>query len=185
MRRVAVLGSASGCGKTTVGRALAQRLDVPFVELDALVHGPNWTETTDDDLRRILAPIIVSDGWVIDGSYGRKLGDLVLAAADTIIWLDLPIRTWLPRLVRRSYRRWRTREELWNGNREELRHLVWGRESLIVWAFRSHLRRRREYPKRLAVYDVVRLRTQEEADRFLASTGLAERSRIEPCALPG
>ena len=37
MRKVAVIASASGCGKTTVGRALAARLGVPFVELDALV----------------------------------------------------------------------------------------------------------------------------------------------------
>ena len=41
-----VLASASGNGKTTLGRELARRLDVPFDELDALVHGPNWTETT-------------------------------------------------------------------------------------------------------------------------------------------
>jgi hypothetical protein len=25
---------------------------VPFVELDALVHGPGWVETPDDELRR-------------------------------------------------------------------------------------------------------------------------------------
>ncbi len=40
VRRVAVIASASGSGKTTVGRALAERLDVQFVEMDALVHGP-------------------------------------------------------------------------------------------------------------------------------------------------
>jgi len=42
MRRVAIIASASGNGKTTVGRARAQRLGVQFVELDSLVHGPNW-----------------------------------------------------------------------------------------------------------------------------------------------
>jgi shikimate kinase len=42
MRKIAVIASASGNGKTTVGRALAHQLDVPFVELDALVHGPGW-----------------------------------------------------------------------------------------------------------------------------------------------
>lgn len=54
MRKVAVTASASGNGKTTLGRELAGRLHVPFVELDALVHGPNWTETPDDELRQLL-----------------------------------------------------------------------------------------------------------------------------------
>jgi shikimate kinase len=165
--RYAILASASGCGKTTTGRALAERLGVPFVELDALVHGPGWAETPDDELRRLVEPVLVEPGWVIDGSYSRKLGPLVLDAADTVVWLDLPIRVWLPRLVRRTARRIRRREELWNGNRETLRGAFWGRESLFVWAFRSHVRRRRSYPSTLASYRVVRLRTPEEVERWL------------------
>jgi adenylate kinase family enzyme len=169
MQRVCVLASASGCGKTTVARALAERLGVRFVELDALVHGPNWTETPDDELRAAVAPIVASDGWVIDGSYSRKLGTLVLDGADTVVWLDLPIRVWLPRLVRRTWRRLRGRELLWNDNRETLRGALWGRESLFAWAFRSHFRRRRLYPRELARYEVVRLRSQAAVDRWLAS----------------
>ena len=55
MRRVAIVASASGNGKTTLGRELPP-LDVPFVEVDALVHGPNWVETPDDELRALLLP---------------------------------------------------------------------------------------------------------------------------------
>ena len=51
MRRVAIVASASGSGKTTLGRELALRLDVPFHELDALNHGPGWTEATAEELR--------------------------------------------------------------------------------------------------------------------------------------
>ena len=100
--------------------ALAARLGVPFVELDALVHGPDWTETPDDELRQIVEPIVRCDGWVIDGNYLQKLGTLVLDAADTIVWLDLPIRVWLPRLIAPHARRVTGREALWNGNRETL-----------------------------------------------------------------
>jgi adenylate kinase family enzyme len=164
-----ILASASGCGKTTTGRALAERLGLPFVELDSLVHGPGWTETPDDELRRLVEPLLAEPGWVVDGSYSRKLGSMVLDAADMVVWLDLPIRVWLPRLVRRTARRISLREELWNGNRETLRGAVWGRESLFVWAFRSHVRRRRSYPRTLAPYDVVRLRTPDEVKRWLQS----------------
>jgi adenylate kinase family enzyme len=168
MRKVAVIASASGNGKTTVGRELARRLDVPFVELDALVHGPGWVETSDDELREKVEPILTSDGWVIDGSYHRKLGDLVLRAADVVVWLDLPMRVWLPRLIRRTARRVGWREQLWSGNRETLRDAFWGRESLFGWALRSHFRRRREWPQALAAYPVVRLRTPADVEGFLA-----------------
>jgi adenylate kinase family enzyme len=168
MRKVAVIASASGNGKTTLGRELAQRLRVPFVELDALVHGPGWVETPDDQLRAQVEPIVNSDGWVIDGAYRGKLGDLVLDAADVVVWLDLPVHVWLPRLIRRTARRLRGREELWNGNRETLANVLWGRDSLLVFAVRSHFRRRREYPEALASRRVVRLRTPDEVERFLA-----------------
>jgi len=43
------------------------------------------------------AASLAGDRWVIDGVYRRKLGDLVLAAAETVVWLDLPVNVWLPR----------------------------------------------------------------------------------------
>jgi adenylate kinase family enzyme len=166
-----VIASASGSGKTTLGREVARRLEVPFVEVDSLVHGPNWVETPDDELREQMQPIVDSDAWVIDGTYRRKLGDLVLARADTVVWLDLPIRVWFPRLVRRTYRRLRGREELWNANKESLRSAVWGRESLFAWAFRMHFGRRRRYPHELAAYPVVRLRSRREVEEWLRGIG--------------
>jgi adenylate kinase family enzyme len=171
VRKVTIVASASGNGKTTFGRRLAQRLAVPFVELDALVHGPGWIETADDVLRAELEPVLVRDGWVIDGVYERKLGKLVLEAAELIVWLDLPIRVWLPRLVRRTWKRLARREELWNGNRESLRGVLVGRDSLFAYALRSHFRRRREWPASLAGLPVVRLRSVHDVDRFLAAVG--------------
>src|SRR5512134_982430 len=117
MRKVALVSAPSGSGKSTLGRALADRLGVLYVETDALVHGPGWVEAADDELRARLAPTLALEGWVIDGTYGRKIGDLVLDAADLVVWLDLPIRVWLPRLVRRTVRRLLRDEVLWNGNR--------------------------------------------------------------------
>lgn len=172
MRKVSVIASASGSGKTTFGRELARRLRVPFVELDALVHGPNWTETPDDELRSLLEPVLAGDGWVIDGGYWGKIGGLVLAQADVVVWIDLPIRVWLPRLARRTVRRLRGHEEIWNANRETLRSAIWGRDALIPYALRAHFRHRRQYPVRLTPYAVVRLRTQAEVERFVSAAGV-------------
>ena len=165
--RVAVIASASGNGKTTLARELARRLGTRAIELDALVHGPNWQETSNDELRAILTPMLGHDTWVCDGTYRHKLGDLVLDKADTIVWLDLPIAVWLPRLVRRTYRRIRGRESLWNGNTESLASALGARDALIPYALRSHVQRRREWPRELAGRPVVRLRSRRDVAAFL------------------
>jgi len=169
MRRVAITASASGNGKTTLGAELGRRLGVRFVELDALAHGPGWSELPAEELRARVEPIAADDAWVIDGTYRDKLGDLVLERADVVVWLDLPVRVWLPRLVRRSLRRILLREELWHGNRETWRGAFGGPRSLVGMALRSHVSRRRRYPAQLARYPVVRLRSPSEVDRWLAA----------------
>ena len=65
MQRVAIVATASGCGKTTVGRSLAAILGAPFVELDAIHWQAGWRELDADDLRRRVAPLVAR----------RRLGD--------------------------------------------------------------------------------------------------------------
>lgn len=168
MRRVAVVTSASGSGGTTFGRELAARMEVPFHELDAIFWQPNWTESSAEEFRARVEPIVATEGWVIDGSYQSKIGDLVLRNADVVVWLDLPMRIWLPRLVRRTLSRAIRGEELWAGNRESLRLTFLSRDSLILFTLRHYRLRRRSYPERLARFNVVRLRSQREIDRFLS-----------------
>jgi len=173
VKRVVVVGS-SGSGKTTVACALADRLDVHYVELDALHHvGPNWTEANADELREaVTRELEGGEAWVVDGNYYGKLGDYVLRQADTVIWLDLPLHTCLARLWTRTARRIRTNEELWSGNRETWRGAFWGRESLFWWTIRNHDSRRRRWPERFAALPnltVVRLRTPAEVTAFLSA----------------
>jgi adenylate kinase family enzyme len=168
MKRVALVSTASGCGKTTLARELARRLDVPCYELDALNHRPGWTEATPAELRAAVAPLVAEELWVIDGAYRGKIGNLVLEAADTVVWLDLPLHVWLPRLIRRTTRRVVRREELWQGNRETVRGALWGRNALVPYAIRNHRRRRRLYPVELAPYPVVRLRSTADVEHWLS-----------------
>ena len=167
MRKVAIVTSASGAGGTTVGREIATRLDLPFHELDALFWQPNWTEPAPDVFRERVAAIVATDSWVIDGSYQSWIGQLVLESADVVVWLDLPTRVWIPRLLRRTVSRARSGEVLWDGNHESLRNAFASRDSLILFSLRHYRGRRRRYPERFADYDVVRLRSQADVDRFL------------------
>jgi adenylate kinase family enzyme len=172
-RRISVAG-ISGSGKTTTSRLIAERLGVPHIELDAHFHGPNWSAPPKDEFQeRVRATLDGLDGWVVDGNYADHLDGLVLARAQTLVWLDLPLRLCLRRTWRRTWRRIRTREELWESkNRESIKDAFLVRDSLFGWMIKSHFRHRREWPERFAAHpqlEVVRLRTPGEVRRWLSS----------------
>ena len=167
-------------GKTTVARTLAQRLGLRHIELDALNWEPNWTEAADGVLLDRVLSAIAEPGWAMDGNYGRILRPHTWGAADTIVWLDFPLRVTIPRTMARSWRRWRTRELLWGTNRERLweHFLPWDR-SLIWWTLKSHFRRRQAYAAAMNAPEFegtafVRLRSPAEVEPFLAGARLAE-----------
>jgi adenylate kinase family enzyme len=166
--KIAVVGTTCS-GKTTVARRLAAHHGVPHVELDALHWGAGWSEPSTEDFRERVEEALAADGWVADGSYHGKLGDLVLERSDLVVWLDPPLWTILGRLSARTLRRIRGREELWGGNRETWRGAFLSRDSLFLWALKTHRPRRKRYEERLACYEVVRLRSAAEAESWLAT----------------
>jgi adenylate kinase family enzyme len=173
VKRVCLISTASGCGKTTTGRALAERMGVPFYELDSLYHGPNWAPSSREEMRAKVLPIVATEGWVIDGTYRGTIGDVVPDAADVVVWLDLPMRVWLPRLLRRTARRVVRKEELWNGNRERWRDALHPTNSVVFYALRNYRTTRRTLAAELARFNVARLRSVAEVERFLSSASRA------------
>lgn len=170
--RIVVVGT-TGSGKTTLARALAERLGYDHVELDALNWGPNWTAAPDDVFCERVRTAAERPRWVADGNYSRARPEL-WSRADTIIWLDyaMPVIMW--RLLGRTLRRIFGRQELWSGNRERFVTQFFTRDSLLLWALRTYRRRRREYPKLFAQPEyahltVVRLRSPRETKRWLAT----------------
>lgn len=168
-RRINVRGT-TGAGKTRFAAELATQLGVPHIELDALHWGPNWSEPSPETFRDTVQSAMDTNpgGWVIDGSYDRKLGDMVTGVADTIVWIDLPLTVVLFRLLRRTLGRVLRREELWNGNRESLRDQFASRESIFLWALHAHWRHRRRWPLTFEGDPrLVRLRTRADVGRWL------------------
>jgi adenylate kinase family enzyme len=178
-RRIVVEG-ASGSGKTVVAARLARHLGVPHVELDALHHGPNWSEPPLEEFRRRVEEATAASGWVVDGNYDSKLGDRVIGRSDLVVWLDPPLRTILVRLWRRTSARIRDRTDLWSGNRESWRNALRGRDSLFLWAIRTHRRLRRELPAsaRRAEVELIRLRKPDEVERWLDAQTSTTTGRI-------
>jgi adenylate kinase family enzyme len=151
-----------------VARRLAEQHGVPHVELDALHWGANWSEPSAEEFRARVEGALAADGWVADGGYHGKLGDFVLEQANLIVWLDPPLPTILGRLGARTARRIQGREELWGGNRETWRGALFSRDSLFLWALKTHRPRRKRYEERLARFNVVRLRSAAETEAWLA-----------------
>ena len=101
-----------------------------------------------------------------------------------MVWLDLPRRTVMRRIIRRSFRRVASRVELWNGNREH-----WGNlftldkeESVISWAWQTHAANRVKYEAAMADpgnghLHFVRLTSPAAVRRFLRVAGQPEASR--------
>lgn len=164
--RIAVVGTTCS-GKTTVARQLAAHHEVPHVELDALHWGAGWTEPSPEDFRTRVERELAVPGWVADGGYHGKLGDLVLERSDLVVWLDPPLGTILRRLWRRTFDRIRAGDELWGGNRETWRGAFLSRDSLFLWALKTHRGRRRRYVERLARYETVHLRSVRETEAWL------------------
>src|ERR1700722_8683994 len=106
MRRIVIVG-ASGAGKSTLAAELAKRLAVPHIELDALHWGPNWTPTPTHILLPRVEVALAGDGWTVCGNY-LTLRDVTWRRADTLIWLDYPMRLVVWRSFRRTIRRCRS-----------------------------------------------------------------------------
>jgi len=169
--RVSVIG-CSGSGKTTFGKALAARLRVPFIELDAIFHQPGWTELPDDQFQARVRDAVAADGWVVDGNYA-VVRPIVLGRATHVVWLDYDRPRVMQQVIRRSVSRAITRRELWNVNQENPREWL-NPEHPIRWAWATHARKRADYEARFATPEyahlaVARFRTPRATRAWLAS----------------
>ena len=172
--RILVLGR-TGSGKTTLARSVAEHLDVPHVELDALYFNEDLSTVPLERLRERTRSAVAGDRWVTDGNKSA-VRELVWPRADTVVWLDYPLWVSLWRLARRAL--WRTSTIARRGPGEG----AGGRSRLaqgaaaargVVTALRSHRGQRRRYPVLFAQpqhahLEVIRLRSPRAARRWLA-----------------
>lgn len=90
MKRVAVFGNAGG-GKSTLAKALSKRSRLPLFALDQLCWDAGGGAVPPEIYRQRHADILLRDEWVIDGYGDLQTTWQRLAAADTLVFLDLPL----------------------------------------------------------------------------------------------
>lgn len=170
LQRIAVVGTSCS-GKSTLAALLSARLEIEHIELDSLYWGPNWTPVESEVFRQRVHEATSPDSWICDGNYS-SVRDIVWSRATCVVWLNYPLGMVLGRALRRTVSRCLFRTPLFAGNRETFRLSFFSRDSVLLWAIRTHGRHRKGYRKHLEdpVYNhlkVIELRSSADADRLL------------------
>lgn len=166
MNRLLIVGPC-GAGKSTLAGVLGQKLNLPVFHMDRLNWQPGWVESSKDDIRARLQEIVATDRWLIDGTYGGTLRPR-LHRADSVVYLDYPIRLCITRLLRRIWTyRGRTRPDMTEGcpERFDLEFMIY----LMRW--NSGPRLRLESQLKGHEEKIIRFGSPDELKCWMASGG--------------
>ena len=138
-RKILVAGQG---GKSTLARAIAEDLDLPYIELDAIFWLPNWEQREPGDFRERVQTAIDEnpDGWVVDGNYGGSLKGQVAKQAETVVYVNMPWRVLFWRTLLRSIARAYDKRPICGENTDSWRKAFFSRDSLLWYLIRNHSR---------------------------------------------
>ena len=70
---------------------------------------------------------------------------MIWPKADLIIWLDYPFYIVFTRLLKRTIKRFITKEVLWNGNTENFFNQLFTKKSILFWCIKTHWKNRKKF----------------------------------------
>lgn len=120
MKRVAVFGNAGG-GKSTLARQIAEITSLPLHSLDAIKYKKGGGEVPHDEYLHVHAELLHRDNWIIDGFGCKRSAWERFSAADTLIYVDLPLLTHYMWVTKRLMKGFVVKPEGWPENSPILR----------------------------------------------------------------
>lgn len=92
--KVYIIGSPQS-GKTTLANIITQKVNAPVFHTDSFSY--RFKKSPHSDINEFVMEAVRGSSWIVEG---RHLFKEILAGADKIIWLDLPLGTVL-------FRKWK------------------------------------------------------------------------------
>jgi adenylate kinase family enzyme len=130
MRKVAVFGNAGG-GKSTLAKRLAELTGLPLHPLDMIQYRAGGGAVPHEEYLATHADLLKRDQWIIDGFGCAASAWERFAAADTLVYIDLPLLThyrWATkRLLQGAFANpegWPEKSPLWSSTLNSYR-VVW------------------------------------------------------------
>lgn len=99
MERILIIGNA-GAGKTTFGKQLAKKCNLPLLHLDKLYWCGQWEHLSRHEFDARLQAELEKNRWIIDGNFNRTLPHR-LQYCDTVFYFDIPTITCLWGITKR------------------------------------------------------------------------------------
>ncbi len=176
MKKINVIGT-SGSGKSTIAKELSKRLNYPYIEMDAVFWGKNWSEPPDEIFFKNLRQALERESWVLDGNYTRSM-PIKWQKVDTVVWVDYNFARTLYQAVSRAINRIITQKELWpgTGNRESFK-MLFSKDSIVLWTIKTYHKNRIKYLKAMKDEQYkhihfIHLRSPKESREFLNKVSL-------------
>jgi adenylate kinase family enzyme len=166
MKKVAVFGNAGG-GKSTLARQLAELTRLPLYPIDAIQFSAGGGKVPHEEYLETHAEILSRAEWIIDGFGCVPSAWERFSAADTLIYIDLPLSThykWVTkRLIKGLFvtpEGWPENSPMWSSTLDSYR---------VLWRCHRHLtpRYRQLVAEAAASKRVQHLRSRPQIRAFL------------------
>ncbi|MDS3861149.1 adenylate kinase [Thermosynechococcaceae cyanobacterium BACA0444] len=168
MQKVAIFGNAGG-GKSTLSRELATITGLPLYTLDKIKFQSDGQEVPQAEYEQVHQAILDSERWIIDGFGSLDTLWPRLNAADTLIYVDLPLARHFWWVTKRFLTGYISPPAGWPENSPILKsslrsyQVLWLCDKRLTPKYRDYVHQARS---RKTVYH---LRTTEEMAQFLQS----------------
>jgi len=165
-KRVMIIGQP-GSGKSTLAGELGNKLHLPVFYIDHIHWQAGWIEREQSEKDRLCAEVHSSYKWIFEGGNSSTWDERV-ERADTLIWLDFPLRIRAWRIFFRTIRYYgRSRPDLPEGCPEQFTLEFIG----FIWRTRKKGRKRmsRFFDSVSCEKEKYHLRNRSEVEEFKTS----------------